>query len=290
MTMPTREEIRDQINETLSAKLSGKSFISELGAEAFSDDITKLMWPIVSFPGLAFEGTKKPSTTVSVGETDVVRGKLIHMARYTDEFEDSQNGKKFLAKTVASMAASFAPALDATITHGVDPQTGLVNTALTHSIVKDGTEAPIALGTAIDVTLDEIIAASEDATGIALSPQAFRAMAELRTTGGVKQFPSITPFADFPYGWVKARVSDQVSYPGKKGDVADSTIRAIAGPWADIVRAARVANVDILTAGNPDSGATDLGAYNQKVLRIEMHFAYAIREGENFIVAKLASV
>lgn len=288
MTMPTVEEIRDSINKTLPAKISGKSFISELGAQPISPDITKLCWPVVGFPGLTFEGQAKPSTSVSVGEADVVRGKLIHMVRFTDEFADNQRGQEFLAATVASMATSFGPALDVVTTHGVDPKTGVKSASIAHSIVGDGTEAPITPGTPDDEVLDGLISAAEDATGVAISPQVFKGLAAQRTASGVKLFPEITPFADFPFGWVRARTSDQVAYPGDKRTVADSKVRAIAGVWADIARAATVSSVQILEAGNPDGGLTDLGSTNEKVLRIELHFAYAIRDAQNFVYATAA--
>lgn len=265
------------------AKLSSQEPVPFNGKDIFVFDASGE----VSIVG---ESGAKPAGSASVAPKQIRPVKVVYQARVSDEFLFASDEVKlnYLRGFSVGFTKKIAKAIDLMAMHGVNPATGsssdIIGTNNFDSVITSTNT--ITLGhdsSAIDANIEEAIGKIDEpeSLGIAMSPAARTAMANLTTNNGRK-------YEDFAFGNAPATLGGADLDVNGTVSANSNLDRVIVGDFENAFRwgYAKQIPLEVIEYGNPDGGTYDLKQANEVLLRSEAYIGWAILDASQF--AKVA--
>ena len=236
---------------------------------------------------LVHEGGAKPDNGRQVIPKPFTTVKLVYSQRVTDEFMmwDRERQGDFVSRLVSDWTRKSLPRdIDTVVLHGIDPNTGTVDSNLSDYLTKTGSSiaVPSTGTTASDIDADFATAIAalngQDITGVALSPDAAAKLASI-SQGNEKKYPGLGVFGlegNYLAGKRAASTPEVAS---------GTTTELIIGDWSKLYLGfAGAADWKVIEYGNPDGGAADLQNVNQVCIRLELKFGFRVLDSTAFAV------
>ena len=240
---------------------------------------------------LVHEGGAKPDNGRQVIAKPFTTVKLVYSQRVTDEFMmwDRERQGDFVSRLVSDWTRKSLPRdIDTVVLHGLDPNTGTLDTELSDYLTKAGSSIAVpATGTSasdIDTDFGTAVAAldGQEISGVAISPAAAAKLASI-TEGNEKKYAGLGVFG-LAGGTIAGKRA--ASTP----EVAANGTELILGDWSQLYLGfAGAADWKVIEYGNPDNGSADLQNVNQVCIRMELKFGVRVLDPEAFAVVSTGS-
>ena len=240
---------------------------------------------------LVHEGGAKPDNGRQVIAKPFTTVKLVYSQRVTDEFMmwDRERQGDFVSRLVSDWTRKSLPRdIDTVVLHGLDPNTGTLDTELSDYLTKAGSSIAVpATGTSasdIDTDFGTAVAAldGQEISGVAISPAAAAKLASI-TEGNEKKYAGLGVFG-LTGGTIAGKRA--ASTP----EVAANGTELILGDWSQLYLGfAGAADWKVIEYGNPDNGSADLQNVNQVCIRMELKFGFRVLDPEAFAVVSTGS-
>ena len=240
---------------------------------------------------LVHEGGAKPDNGRQVIAKPFTTVKLVYSQRVTDEFMmwDRERQGDFVSRLVSDWTRKSLPRdIDTVVLHGLDPNTGTLDTELSDYLTKAGSSIAVpATGTSasdIDTDFGTAVAAldGQEISGVAISPAAAAKLASI-TEGNEKKYAGLGVFG-LAGGTIAGKRA--ASTP----EVAANGTELILGDWSQLYLGfAGAADWKVIEYGNPDNGSADLQNVNQVCIRMELKFGFRVLDPEAFAVVSTGS-
>ena len=242
---------------------------------------------------LRHEGQAKVDNGRTITPRPFTTAKMVYSQRVTKEFLawDEQRQGDYVSRLINDwISKSMGRDIDTVVIHGVDPNSGAVDTQLSDYIRKTGSSILVpstgTSSTQVDADLATAIAALEgqNITGVAISTDAAKALANV-TIGNYRKYPEIGVFglSGNMLGGRQAASTPEVG-------AIDGT-EFVVGDWSQLLLGfAGNAVWETLTSGNPDGvfdengKAIDLGNVNMACIRLELMFGFRVLDSDAFAV------
>lgn len=287
----------------LISQVTGKSAIASLcGATPIPFNGTKeFLFNMDKDIAIVAESGKKPASTMTLSPKTIIPFKTVYQSRVTDEFMhcSEELGISILQAFTEGYAKKLARGIDFIGFHGVDPYTGTKSTIVNSCFDDDITNEVImgAVGDTPDINIEDAIALIQaeyrDVTGIAMSAEFRRQLADMTLQSGARVYPGLAWGAEQnTMNGLSVQVNSTVSaFPVTKAESGTNyvyTDHAIVGDFAGGFRWGYALNptFEIIQYGDPDGSGYDLKAYNQVMLRSEMYIGLSIIDPASFAIVK----
>jgi len=268
------------------AKLSGQTPIPFNGIKEF-------VFAMDSEAAIVGEGAAKPAMSATVTPKIIRPVKFVYQLRVSDEFTRASDEARipYLRTFADGFAKKIARGFDIAAWHGLEPFT------MTDASFK-ATNSFDGLCTGNDVTyvaasVDDNIEAAVAAvqadngivTGLAMSPEAGAALAQIKVNG-VVQFPEYR-FGQNPNSFY-GMTSDVNATVSTKKQADTTTVHVYAGDFQNAFKWGYAANIplEIIEYGDPDGRGRDLKQYNEVCLRSEAYIGWGILDPDSFARVK----
>jgi hypothetical protein len=203
---------------------------------------------------------------------------------------DRQKQGDFVARLVSDWTRTSLPRdLDTVVLHGLDPNTGNLDTELSDYMTKPGSSIAVpATGdtaAAIDADFGTAVAAVKDApvNGIAIAPEAATKLATVMN-GNVQKYTGLGAF-----GLVGNNISGIAAASSSAVSEANNT-KIVLGDWnALYLGFAGNADWKTIEYGDPDGTGVDLQNVNQVCIRMELKFGFRVLDNKAFAVVSDAA-
>ena len=229
--------------------------------------------------------TKKPGKATI--EAKVIRPlKFVYQARITDEFKYCSEAKQvdYLQAFSDGFAKKIAAAFDLAAIHGLEPKS-LTDASFKATNSIDGLVNAVEFNakTQFDDQIDSIVQTvvdDYDVTGLALSPAAGQALAQIKVNG-VVQYPEFR-FGQNPDAFY-GMASDVNKTLATKGATSENDY-VIAGDFQNAFKWGYAENIplEIIEYGDPDQTGRDLKANNEILLRAESFIGWGVLDANAF--------
>lgn len=238
---------------------------------------------------LVHEGGKKPDNGRKVTSRPFTTAKLVYSQRTTDEFMswDKQRQGNFVTRLVDDWIRRSLPAdIDIVVLHGIDPNTGALDTELSDYVTKPGSSILVpstgntaaAIDTDFGTAIEELGENGTEVTGIAIAPEAAAKLATVMN-GNVQKYTGLGPFGLIGNNLAGKRAAASVA-------VAEANnTKMVIGDW-DGLFLGFAGNADWKTIeyGDPDGTGVDLQNANQVCIRLELKFGFRVLNDKAFAV------
>lgn len=235
---------------------------------------------------LVHEGGAKPDNGRKVLPKPFTTVKLVYSQRVTDEFMmwDRERQGDFVSRLVSDWTRKSLPRdIDTVVLHGLDPNTGALDSNLSDYLTKSGSSIAVpstgSTAAQIDADFGTAVAAldGQDITGVAIAPAAAAKLATI-TEGYEKKYPGLGVFG-LTGGTIAGKRAASTPEVGAKGT------ELILGDWSKLYLGfAGAADWKVIEYGNPDGGAADLQNVNQVCIRMELKFGFRVLDPTAFAV------
>lgn len=230
--------------------------------------------------------TKKPGKATL--ESKVIRPtKFVYQARISDEFKYCSEEKQidYLQAFSDGFAKKIAVAFDLAAIHGLEPKS-LTDASFKATNSLDGLVTGVDFDTKkqlddqIDAIVQTVVANDYDVTGLALSPAAGQALAQVKVNG-VVQYPEFR-FGQNPDAFY-GMTSDVNKTLAAKGATSENDY-VIAGDFQNAFKWGYAENIplEIIEYGDPDQTGRDLKANNEILLRAESFIGWGVLDANAF--------
>ncbi|MBR5495296.1 MAG: phage major capsid protein, partial [Psychrobacter sp.] len=173
--------------------------------------------------------------------------------------------------------------IDTVVLHGLDPNTGALDTELSDYLTKAGSSIAVpstgSSAAQIDADFTTAVAAldGQDITGVAIAPAAAAKLATI-TEGNQKKYEGLGVF-----GLTGATIAGKRA--ASTPEVAAKGTELILGDWSKLYLGfAGAADWKVIEYGNPDGGSADLQNVNQVCIRMELKFGFRVLDPTAFAV------
>lgn len=273
----------------LMSKVKGYSTLAKLSAQTpipFNGS-QQFVFNLEGNAQIVGEGeTKKPGKATR--ESKVIRPlKFVYQARITDEFKYCSEAKQvdYLQAFSDGFAKKIAVAFDLAAIHGLEPKS-LTDASFKATNSLDGLvtgvdfDAKKQLDDQIDAIVQTVVANDYDVTGLALSPAAGQALAQVKVNG-VVQYPEFR-FGQNPDAFY-GMTSDVNKTLATKGATSENDY-VIAGDFQNVFKWGYAENIplEIIEYGDPDQTGRDLKANNEILLRAESFIGWGVLDANAF--------
>lgn len=259
------------------AQLSGQIPVSFNGAKEFVFSMDKEI-------DVVAENGEKSEGGASVTPVIITPIKFEYGARVSDEFmyASEEEQLNILEAFNDGFAKKVAKGLDIAAMHGLNPRTGSASSVIgtNHFDSKVTQTVQYAAGT-VDANIEAAIALVEgaegDITGMAASPAARQALANIKTTAGERLYP------DLAWGGQPGTVNG-LPVDFNKTVATGAVDEAIVGDFENMFKwgYAKEIPLEVIEYGDPDNSGKDLKGYNQVYLRSEIYLGWGILDPNSF--------
>lgn len=238
---------------------------------------------------LVHEGGSKPDNGRKPVSRPFTTAKLVYSQRVTDEFMmwDRQRQGDFVARLVDDWTRRSLPAdLDIVVMHGIDPNTGALDTELSDYMTKPGSsvlvpstgETASAIDTDFATAITELGKNGTTVNGIAIAPEAAAKLATVMN-GNVQKYTGLGPF-----GLIGDNLAGKPAAESTAVAEANNT-KMILGDWGGLFLGfAGNADWKTIEYGDPDGTGVDLQNVNQVCIRLELKFGFRVLDTQAFAV------
>lgn len=235
---------------------------------------------------LVHEGGAKPDNGRQVVAKPFTTVKLVYSQRVTDEFMmwDRERQGDFVSRLVSDWTRKSLPRdIDTVVLHGLDPNTGILDTELSDYLTKAGSSIAIPstgdTAAAIDTDFGTAVASLEgqEISGVAIAPEAAAKLASI-VEGNQKKYEGLGVF-----GLTGGQIAGKRA--ASTPEVAAKGTKLILGDWSQLYLGfAGAADWKVIEYGNPDGGSADLQNVNQVCIRLELKFGFRVLDPTAFAV------
>ncbi len=238
---------------------------------------------------LVHEGGTKPDNGRQVVAKPFTTVKLVYSQRVTDEFlmwDEARQGD-FISRLVSDWTRKSLPRdIDTVVLHGVDPNSGTLDSNLSDYLTKSGSHITVpstgttaaAIDTDFATAVSALSARGERVNGVAISETAAQKLASI-TEGNEKKYPGLGVFG-LTGGSIAGKRAASTPEVGAIGGT-----ELILGDWDQLYLGfAGNANWKVIEYGNPDGGSYDLQNVNQVCIRLELKFGFRVLNPNAFAV------
>ena len=238
---------------------------------------------------LVHESGRKPDNGRQIVPKPFTTVKLVYSQRVTDEFMmwDRARQGEFVARLVDDWTRKSLPRdIDTVVLHGVDPNSGTLDTTLSDYLTKSGSHITVpstgttaaAIDTDFGTAVATLSAKGEMVSGVAISETAAQKLATI-TEGNEKKYPGLGVFG-LTGGTIAGKRAASSPEVGAVGGV-----ELILGDWSQLLLGfAGNADWKTIEYGNPDGGSFDLQEVNQVCIRMELKFGFRVLNPNAFAV------
>lgn len=287
-TLKTGTTFSPELVTELMNKVKGYSTLAKLSAQTpipFNGS-QQFVFNLEGNAQIVGEGeTKKPGKATI--EAKVIRPlKFVYQARITDEFKYCSEAKQvdYLQAFSDGFAKKIAAAFDLAAIHGLEPKS-LTDASFKATNSIDGLVNAVEFNakTQFDDQIDSIVQTvvdDYDVTGLALSPAAGQALAQIKVNG-VVQYPEFR-FGQNPDAFY-GMASDVNKTLATKGATSENDY-VIAGDFQNAFKWGYAENIplEIIEYGDPDQTGRDLKANNEILLRAESFIGWGVLDANAF--------
>ena len=213
--------------------------------------------------------------------------KFVYQARITDEFKYCSEAKQvdYLQAFSDGFAKKIAVAFDLAAIHGLEPKS-LTDASFKTTNSIDGLVTAVEFNAKtqfddqIDSIVQTVVANDYDVTGLALSPAAGQALAQVKVNG-VVQYPEFR-FGQNPDAFY-GMASDVNKTLATKGATSENDY-AIAGDFQNAFKWGYSEEIplEVIEYGDPDQTGRDLKANNEVLLRAESFIGWGVLDAKAF--------
>ena len=273
----------------LMSKVKGYSTLAKLSAQTpipFNGS-QQFVFNLEGNAQIVGEGeTKKPGKATL--ESKVIRPtKFVYQARISDEFKYCSEEKQidYLQAFSDGFAKKIAVAFDLAAIHGLEPKS-LTDASFKATNSLDGLvtgvdfDAKKQLDDQIDAIVQTVVANDYDVTGLALSPAAGQALAQVKVNG-VVQYPEFR-FGQNPDAFY-GMTSDVNKTLATKGATSENDY-VIAGDFQNAFKWGYSEEIplEVIEYGDPDQTGRDLKANHEVLLRAESFIGWGVLDAKAF--------
>ncbi|WP_334117443.1 phage major capsid family protein [Ligilactobacillus sp.] len=288
-TLNTGTTFSPELVTELMNKVKGYSTLAKLSAQTpipFNGS-QQFVFNLEGNAQIVGEGeTKKPGKATI--ETKVIRPlKFVYQARITDEFKYCSEAKQvdYLQAFSDGFAKKIAVAFDLAAIHGLEPKS-LTDASFKTTNSIDGLVTAVEFNAKtqfddqIDSIVQTVVANDYDVTGLALSPAAGQALAQVKVNG-VVQYPEFR-FGQNPDAFY-GMASDVNKTLATKGATSENDY-AIAGDFQNAFKWGYSEEIplEVIEYGDPDQTGRDLKANNEVLLRAESFIGWGVLDAKAF--------
>ena len=288
-TLNTGTTFSAELVTELMNKVKGYSTLAKLSAQTpipFNGS-KQFVFNLEGNAQIVGEGeTKKPGKATI--EAKVIRPlKFVYQARITDEFKYCSEAKQvdYLQAFSDGFAKKIAVAFDLAAIHGLEPKS-LTDASFKTTNSIDGLvnavefNAKTQFDDQIDSIVQTVVANDYDVTGLALSPAAGQALAQVKVNG-VVQYPEFR-FGQNPDAFY-GMASDVNKTLATKGATSENDY-AIAGDFQNAFKWGYSEEIplEVIEYGDPDQTGRDLKANNEVLLRAESFIGWGVLDAKAF--------
>jgi hypothetical protein len=197
---------------------------------------------------------------------------------------DRERQGDFVSRLVSDWTRKSLPRdIDTVVLHGLDPNTGILDTELSDYLTKAGSSIAVpstgSSAAQMDADFATAVAAldGQDITGVAIAPAAAAKLATI-TEGNEKKYPGLGVF-----GLTGGQIAGKRA--ASTPEVAAKGTELILGDWSKLYLGfAGAADWKVIEYGNPDGGNADLQNVNQVCIRLELKFGFRVLDPTAFAV------
>ena len=288
-TLNTGTTFSPELVTELMNKVKGYSTLAKLSAQTpipFNGS-QQFVFNLEGNAQIVGEGeTKKPGKATI--ETKVIRPlKFVYQARITDEFKYCSEAKQvdYLQAFSDGFAKKIAVAFDLAAIHGLEPKS-LTDASFKTTNSIDGLVTAVEFNAKtqfddqIDSIVQTVVANDYDVTGLALSPAAGQALAQVKVNG-VVQYPEFR-FGQNPDAFY-GMASDVNKTLATKGATSENDY-SIAGDFQNAFKWGYSEEIplEVIEYGDPDQTGRDLKANNEVLLRAESFIGWGVLDAKAF--------
>ena len=288
-TLNTGTTFSPELVTELMNKVKGYSTLAKLSAQTpipFNGS-QQFVFNLEGNAQIVGEGeTKKPGKATI--ETKVIRPlKFVYQARITDEFKYCSEAKQvdYLQAFSDGFAKKIAVAFDLAAIHGLEPKS-LTDASFKTTNSIDGLVTAVEFNAKtqfddqIDSIVQTVVANDYDVTGLALSPAAGQALAQVKVNG-VVQYPEFR-FGQNPDAFY-GMASDVNKTLATKGATSENDY-AIAGDFQNAFKWGYSEEIplEVIEYGDPDQTGRDLKANDEVLLRAESFIGWGVLDAKAF--------
>ena len=287
-TLNTGTTFSPELVTELMNKVKGYSTLAKLSAQTpipFNGS-QQFVFNLEGNAQIVGEGeTKKPGKATI--EAKVIRPlKFVYQARITDEFKYCSEVKQvdYLQAFSDGFAKKIAVAFDLAAIHGLEPKS-LTDASFKATNSIDGLVTAVEFNakTQFDDQIDSIVQTvvdDYDVTGLALSPAAGQALAQIKVNG-VVQYPEFR-FGQNPDAFY-GMASDVNKTLATKGATSENDY-VIAGDFQNAFKWGYSEEIplEVIEYGDPDQTGRDLKANNEVLLRAESFIGWGVLDAKAF--------
>jgi hypothetical protein len=205
MAFLSTDDLSEVVIETLPGILEQNSALVAAGVRNISYNTDKISKINVPFPSIVAEGGVKPVENPEWELEDVKPIKLVQAMVVTEEFEDSEEGRRKAAEAIGAYLGSFAKGMDIAILNGTDPRSGnALGAYSTTNLKNNATPFNSADPTLFDRVLNSAIYGVDNADFVLLSDAGLSQYGQLISEpNGMPKYQNISRRAAFslPQGY-----------------------------------------------------------------------------------------
>lgn len=262
------------------------------------DGLEQFVFNMESEISVVGESEKKPAAAMTITPITVTPIKVVYQSRVTEEFlrSSSENLRvDIMSSFIEGMSRKMGKGLDLMAFHKVNPATGAVTATIPSAFDTDVTNEIIALSNSstLDQNVEDAIGLIQggyyNPTGIAMSPDFRRGLANMTLQSGERVYPNLAWGAEqATMNGLQTQVNVTVSACPVTDDDVIKTDMAIIGDFQSAFRWGYSVNneFEVIEFGDPDGSGYDLKAYNQVMLRSEAYIGFAILDPAAFAIIK----
>lgn len=289
----------EELLPELINRVQGASSIAALcGARPIPfNGLKQFVFNMESEISIVAESGKKPAAAMTMTPITVTPIKVVYQSRVTDEFMYGSRELRIdiLSNFIEGQGRKMAKGLDLMAFHGVDPASGNISASIPSYFDHDVTNVVQALSnnSTYDQNVEDAIsmiqAAYYNPTGIAMSSDFRRGLANMTLQSGERVYPALAWGASqSSMNNVRTDVNNTVSAFPVTSNGSTYTDMAIVGDFQSAFRWGYSLNnrFEVIEFGDPDGSGYDLKAYNQIMLRAEAYLGFAVLDKAAFAIIK----
>lgn len=275
-----------QLVSDLVNKVKGKSSLAQLSKQvpvSFNGN-KEFVFTLDKEIDVVAENGAKSEGGASVTPVIITPIKFEYGARVSNEFMYASEEEQIaiLEAFNEGFAKKVAKGLDIAAMHGLNPRTGQASSVIgTNNFDSKVTQTVQYVAGSVDANIEAAIALVEgaegDVTGMAASPAARQALANIKTTAGERLYPELA------WGGQPGTVNG-LAVDFNKTVSTGAVDEAIVGDFESMFQwgYGKEIPLEVIEYGDPDNSGKDLKGYNQVYLRAEVYLGWGILDAESF--------